>query len=325
MKVFRDIRKLRNVKKPVFLAAGFFDGMHLGHRRLIDSALQAATRSQGEAWLLTFEDHPKKSIKPADAPKLLTSTRHRLMLMNSCGLDGCLLIEFDRRFADMSAEHFVHTLKINCPTLAGIFIGENWRFGRQGKGDIALLKSLGDKLGFDVCPVKPALYAQKPISSTRIRESVKDARLSDARKMLGRPFSVLGTVIRGRQVGKMLGYPTANLSTCNEIMPPIGVYAVMVRIGNRIFQGVMNHGFRPTFPDAASRTPISEIHILSKHTPRLYNRELEVFIVKKIRNEHKFTSITELSSRIAKDILAVKKYIPKSACHLIHFPCKKAK
>ena len=299
MKKSKSLTILKKRSRPIFLAAGFFDGIHLGHRKVLDATIAAARDNGGEAWVLSFDVHPMKLIDPSKAPLLLTSAVHKLMLLRRLDLDGCILLPFTRQFADLHADDFIRQLKSSAPMLAEIFVGKNWRFGKGGAGSPALLAKLGKELGFTVTIATPLVRKKTPVSSTRIRKLIIDGRLSDASLMLGRDVSVLGTVCAGRQIGRQLGFPTANLDPHSEALPPQGVYAVRALVGREIINGVLNLGTRPTF-DQCNKSLLMELHLLDFNR-KLYGQNIEVSFIKRLRNERKFSSRDDLKAQIARD------------------------
>ena len=299
MRVLTGMKK-QVLRRPVALAAGFFDGIHKGHRKVISRTISAAKNVGGEAWLLTFDTHPLRVLDPESAPLLLTSNEHKLNLLQRLNLDGCMLIPFSRDLADMEPRCFVDELRAAVPSLKEILVGKNWRFGRHGKGNASELRRLGVEAGIRVTAVSPVTRKGGPISSTRIRAEIMAGHLDEAAAMLGRLFSVLGTVVEGRTVGRQLGYPTANLDSHNEVLPPCGVYAVHAMVDNRIMDGVLNRGFSPTFGRTRHDKPGIELHLLDRDID-LYGQDIEVFFVRKLRNEKTFSSREELRTQIALD------------------------
>jgi len=306
-KLFHTLNDLRARRCPVLLAAGFFDGVHRGHQKVMRRAMAAARQGLGETWVLTFDPHPRKVLTPRSAPALLTSTPHKLRLLQSWGAIGCVVIPFTPAYARQEPEAFIAALTRSIPALSHIFIGQNWTFGRHGHGHATLLKKLAGNYGFKVVIIPPVCWRGKPVSSTRIRSAVTAGRLSDAARMLGRPFSVLGTVIPGRQIGQTLGIPTANLDSHNEVHPPNGVYAVTAVISGKHYPGIANLGTRPTFRQHGQDTPILELHILDRHR-NLYGKTIEVFFLKRLRAERKFASLAALQTQIIRDITKVRRW-----------------
>jgi riboflavin kinase/FMN adenylyltransferase len=305
MQVALQLAALRHIRAPLFLAAGFFDGLHRGHRKVIELTIARALAAGGQAWVLTFGTHPRKVLAPADAPQLLTANRHKLRLLQSMALNGVLLLPFTRRLAGMEPAAFVRLLCRNIPTLAEVFVGDNWRFGRKAAGTPTLLTQLGSTLGFKVRVVHPARLGGAAISSSRIRRHVQRGEFARASALLGRPFSVLGTVVHGLGLGRRLGYPTANLDLHNEVHPPNGVYAVKALIPagkgkTAKVNGIANLGVRPTFPGSAPNRPTLEIHLFDTRR-RLYGADLEVFFVRRLRDERHFDSPDKLCRQIAAD------------------------
>ena len=293
---------MRRNTRPIALAIGFFDGVHIGHLRVIRRTLAAARNLRGEAWILTFDTHPRRVVNPVGAPALLTSNLHRLIILERLGLDGCLILPFSRRFAQLGAQAFVERLALSCPSLHRILVGTNWRFGRGRTGSTELLTRLGRRFGYSVDVVPPAAWKGQVVSSTRIRSSVLNGRLHEGAAMLGRPFSVLGRVVRGRGIGRKLGFPTANLETGNEVLPPQGVYAVRALTDNTWHDGIVNIGVRPTFHRADTPLAIHiEVHLIGT-SRRLYGRTMEIFFVRRIRAEQTFPDRRALAGQIRKDI-----------------------
>ena len=321
MKVFRTLAELVAEKRAVYLAIGVFDGVHLGHQRVISQARADARPTGGLAVALTFDPHPIRVLRPDQAPALLTSTPHKLALFQELGLDACLLIHFDNAFAATTAEEFVAQIAF----CRHICVGTRFHFGHQRAGNPALLAQLAPRYGFGVTEIKPVLTpAGEMISSTAVRQHIQDGNLDRAAAMLGRPFSILGTVEKGDGVGRQLGFPTANLNSHHEAFPPDGVYAVRVKLVGQAsslstspelnklkacstFPGVINLGRRPTF-SGRSHQRVLEVHLLDFNQD-LYGQEIEVIFVSKLRNEQKFESVSALKTQIATDIVAARQMI----------------
>lgn len=302
MDVSRSFHALRNDPRPVFLAVGFFDGVHRGHRNVVRRAVVRARRIHGRAWVMTFDPHPLDVLSPGSAPPLLTSNFHKLELLRREGPNGCLLLSFTRQLARLTPEAFAARLLSAVPTLREILVGTNWRFGREGVGTPQLLARLVAPRGVTVTVVEPVRFAGRPISSTRIRSAVTLGRLGTAARMLGRPFSVLGTVVHGQAIGRQLGFPTANLDVQNEVLPPCGVYAARARVGTFRFKAVLNLGFKPTtLHHHPAALPTLEVH-LPGFSGNLYGKVMEVCFLRKLRNERHFSSPEALRRQIARDI-----------------------
>lgn len=304
MKVFADLCEVRMEPGPVVLAAGFFDGLHRGHRKVIGTTLTLARNLNGRATVLTFDTHPLQVVAPAAAPPLLTPRRHKLHLLEEFGLDGCLLLPFSRDVAGWTAETFVARLASAIPDLRCMVVGSKWRFGNGGRGNPARLSRLGRFHGFSVKVVRPVLRHGQPVSSTRIRQAVRAGHLDDARDLLDRPFSLFGTVVRGCARGRKLGFRTANVDYENEVFPPPGAYAARASFPGRdgsALAAVANLGFRPTFASRTPGKPLLEVHLLDHHGD-CYGRQVEVFLLKRLREEKAFASPAQLRGQIARDV-----------------------
>lgn len=303
MKVLTDLAHLGRERRPVVLAAGFFDGVHMGHRRVIEKTVAGARQIGGVAWVLTFREHPMRVLRPDAAPPLLTSNSQKLKLLEGMKVNGCLLMPFTRKLAALEPEAFIELLAGSVPTLKRILVGENWRFGRKERGDAAMLTSLAAGHGIKVTVIKPVLRSGRVVSSTRVRGEVTGGSMKEVAVLLGRFFSMPGTVVEGRGVGRIIGFPTANVETTSEVLPPFGVYAVKAAVGRRLLNGVLNIGIRPTFGDAGRANVSIEVH-LPGFRGNLYGRDIEVFFVRKLRDEKKFSSVEELKRQIRQDVKA---------------------
>ena len=328
--VLHSIVELAELPGPIFLAIGVFDGVHLGHRAVIEHALRAAEAAGGTPVALTFDPHPAAILRPEQAPALLTSTRHKLRLLGQLGVAHALVADFTLGFAATPPEDFISKLAETARSLRQICVGENWAFGKGRKGDLALLRKLGDALGFEAVGLPAIAVDGTPVSSTGIRSALEAGDLDLARRMLGRDFSVLGKVIEGRKLGRTLGFPTANLRPESEQLPPNGVYAVRVIVdpvaaegtGRAVqtrnaqsqtpnekispppsvvgYCGVANIGVRPTVsPQAAER--VVEVHLFD-FSGDLYDHDLEVSLLQFLRPEKKFPNLDALRDQIAADI-----------------------
>lgn len=283
------------------LAAGFFDGVHLGHRRVLDCARAEAQRRGAEAWVLTFDEHPSRVLQSGSAPPILTAASHKVRLLAEAGMDGVVMLHFTKRLAAMPASEFVQRLLDAAPGLNAIVVGRNWTFGRGGQGTAALLRRLGTRHGWVVRIVPPLSLDGAVVSSTRIRRLVALGRLEAAERLLGRPFSIQGTVVVGRRQGRTWGVPTANLDPHHEARPPHGVYAVLAAIRGRLYRAVANLGVRPTLGSEAGREPALEVHLLDTSLD-LYGEEVEVFFMARLRDEWHFDSFSALKAQIRRDI-----------------------
>lgn len=301
MRVLENLLNIKKAGKPIVLAAGFFDGVHRGHQKVLETARRNASARDGHAWVLTFAVHPMKVLSPSKKPPLITSNEHKLKIMDEMQLDGCILMPFEKSTSLMSAEEFLSMLQNNIGNLEEIVVGRNWKFGKGGTGTTRVLSKLCREKGLALTVVDPVIRDGQPVSSTRIRTQILTGDLKGAARMLGRPVSVLGEVVRGKRMARGLGFPTANLKTEDEVLPPFGVYAVMVYLEQKTHCGVLNFGTRPTFARGAISKPVMEIHIMD-YNGDLYGRKIEVVVVEKLRDEKKFASKDELKKQIDLDV-----------------------
>jgi len=299
MRSLHQIAELASIPGPLVVAAGVFDGMHPGHQAVLRAALDAAKTVNGTAVALTFDPHPSKILRPQSAARLLTSTRHKLRLMEDFGVSTVLVIPFDRAFAAVEAEDFLRQLVASASGLVRICVGRGWKFGHARRGDAALLRSLGPELGFETTEVEPVEIDGVMVSSTLIRGAVEAGELETVRRLLGRNYSVLGTVMQGDGLGRKLGFPTANLAAHNEQFPPDGVYAVRVHSGGVTIPGVANIGSRPTVKTAGER--LLEVHLFD-FAGDLYGQDIEAEFLRFLRPEKHFPSVDALREQIARDV-----------------------
>lgn len=302
MEVLRTTKALHSLRGPVFLAIGIFDGIHRGHQALLAEAQADARREGGTAAVLTFEPHPMMFFQHA-APPCLSSPHHKELLLQRLGLTHLAVLPFDAARAAQTPEEFVAELVEACHPLGGICVGEDWRFGRGRTGDVTLLREMGRGEGFAVDAIPAVRLEGNVISSTGIRLAVARGDLKFAEAALGRPYAILGPVLHGRQLGRTLGFPTANIDTDGFQLPPDGVYAVRVTVDKKTHRGVVNLGTRPTVPGDSSR--MLEVHIL-EFAQEIYGKELEVEFLRYLRPEKKFASMEELRVQIERDVMAVR-------------------
>lgn len=293
---FQSIGELSGIQGPCHLALGVFDGVHLGHQAVISQALAARERLGGSCGVLTFDPYPIQVLFPEKAPRrLLASLDHKASLLSAMGVDFLLALPFDRERAAQEAEDFVR--EIAGGGVRTVAVGEDWRFGKGRRGDVAMLSRLAPELGFGLAALSPVMMEGERISSTRIRQAIRDGNLEAAARMLGRPYTVAGRVIEGRRLGRELGFPTANLVEGDEQFPPDGVWAVRAAAGGRYFGGVANLGVRPTVDGVAHAL---EVHLFDFEGD-LYGKVLEVEFVRHLRGEQKFGSLDALKEQIARD------------------------
>lgn len=299
MNILRSIDDLAGLKGPIVLAAGTFDGVHLGHQALIRRAMEEASACGGTAVVMTFDRHPAALLRPEKAPMLLTRNDAKIALLKDMGVPALLMLQFNHDLAGVPARDFIASLVSSCKSLRAVCVGSQWSFGKGGEGNVDLLKTLGGEENFDVIRIDPVMAGGTAISSTRIREAIAAGNFTDAEICLGRPFLLSGTVITGAGLGSKIGFPTANLDVSGMQLPPNGVYAVKVFRKGSILKGVCNIGLRPTV-DATARTPVLEVHLFD-HSADLVGEELSMEFVQFLRGEEKFSGLDALKGQIAKD------------------------
>lgn len=285
------------------LALGVFDGVHIGHQAVIERAVKAAEKQGGLAGLLTFDPHPIRVIAPAKAPAaLLASLDHKAAIIGKLGMGLFIPLKFDLEFARKEASEFIGQLTAAAP-IRTLAVGDDWRFGHNRSGDVPFLKQEAAARGFRLEAVPPVMFGGDRISSTRIRQAIHDGNLEEAGQMLGRPYSICGVVQKGDQIGRTIGFPTANLATDEIQLPPGGVWAVRVSVeGGAPQNGVANIGSRPTVGGVRR---LLEVHFLGFEGD-LYGRAIEVWFEQHLRVEARFPSLEALKEQIAIDVHVAK-------------------
>jgi riboflavin kinase/FMN adenylyltransferase len=300
MDVIHAANQLNAAGRKVCLAIGFFDGVHLGHQQIIRQTIADARQQAGISLVITFDQHPATVVAPERAPALIYPLPQRLRTIESLGADTLLLLHFDKSFSEQPAETFIRALCADLGRVHSICVGANFTFGHRRAGNVALLQQLGKELGFHAHGLAAVALDGKTISSTRVREAIAGGELDSVQQMLGRAYSVSSIVQRGDQLGRRLGFPTANLNVTGLVLPPAGVYAVQAIVSGTIHRAVANIGNRPTLGNLNAATRF-EVHLLDFEDD-LYEQELEVIFAEKLRNEQKFGSLDELKKQIARDV-----------------------
>jgi riboflavin kinase / FMN adenylyltransferase len=308
MQILRSIPELSQLPGPLCLAIGAFDGVHLGHQAVISTSALHAQEARGTPVVVTFDPHPAKVLRPDTAPHLLTATQHKIALIRDLGVAHLLVQHFDPQFAATPPEDFVRQLVTQARPLREICVGHEWSFGKGRAGNLALLKQLGTIYHFDVVGVPAVTVNGEVVSSTTIRRAIADGDLSKATQMLGREYTILGTVKTGEKLGRKLGYPTANLSAHSEQFPPNGVYAAEARLAGALYRAVANLGYRPTV-SAAKRERLLELHLFDLNRD-IYGEEIEVRFLRYLRSEQKFENLEALAAQIAQDAAQARGVLP---------------
>ncbi len=308
VRLIDQIEGLGEIKDSLHLALGVFDGLHIGHQKVIRTVVDAARNTGGLAGVLTFEPHPIRILAPDIAPhRILASINHKRDLLGKLGVDFMVVVRFTREFADCEAETFLCSLLDQCHNLRTISIGEDWKFGKNRRGDVALLGEIGAKHGVEVISSPAVMIDGERVSSTRIRQAIRDGNMKAAHAMLGRPYTVLGEVVQGRQLGRQWGFPTANLRVFNEQLPADGVWCVIARLADGgVVKGVGNLGVRPTVEGGKAKRML-EVHLLDFDRD-IYGDTMEVEFLHYVRAEQKFESIDGLRDQIQRDVEACRDF-----------------
>lgn len=297
MKVFRRLSpRLRGLTANSVLAIGIFDGCHLGHQKILKNVINQGRRLGVAAGLMTFSPHPERILNHKIIP-LIQTGRQKLEWLEKRGLDYCLILSLEKDLATLSGREFARKILSEQLGISAVVVGQNFRFGHNRRCGVRELRVFGRRYGFRVMAVRPVTRGGTQVSSSLIRHLLEKGRVEQAASLLGRPYEIQGTIIRGRGFGRTLGFPTINLKTQNEILPP-GVYLALVKIGNTTYRAVANIGFCPTF---GGKQPSVEAHLLD-FSGKLYGQEARLYLLKKLRNEKKFPSVESLRRQIASDV-----------------------
>jgi len=307
MLFIRDAFHAGDLPRGVVATIGNFDGLHRGQRSIVERVVERAKALDAPPVVVTFEPHPLGVLRPGEAPPRLTTPTAKRRLLEEAGVEALLEIEFTEELAATAARDFVRDFLHGKLDVREIHVGEGFSFGRRREGTLALLREMGSELGFGAHQVDEVIFRGERISSTRIRRAVREGRMEEATEMLGRPYSVSGTVARGDRMGKRLGWPTINLAPESELIPLDGVY-----VGRVFFPGfpatfdcVTNVGTRPTVYENYQR--VVESHILDFATD-VYGERVEVCFLKRLREERIFPTVMDLSAQIRKDVETTREY-----------------
>jgi riboflavin kinase/FMN adenylyltransferase len=285
------------------VAVGVFDGVHLGHQRLLHDLLEMSAALQGVPTVVTFRNHPDQVLR-GEAPPLLVSVNHRLRLLRRAGVQRFVLLDFEPRLARVTAREFAADLLVRRLRAQGLLLGYDSAIGKDREGTPARFQQLGKELGFEVRIGTPFTVDGMTVSSTAIRRAIAAGDLQQAQRLLGRFPSTLGVVRHGDGRGHSLGFPTANVQVETPVLPPHGVYVVEAILDGSVLPGVANLGVRPTFAPGAG--PVLEVHLVDWHGGDIYGRELEVCFLDFLRPEAKFAGPTQLRAQIERDVAAAR-------------------
>jgi riboflavin kinase / FMN adenylyltransferase len=297
MILITDLGKIKKKFPSSIITLGNFDGLHLGHQELIRQIILRAEETASLSMVVTFRPHPLKILAPDRCPPLISIYEEKIRLIEELGIDVLVKIPFTLDFSAMGPRDFVRNVLVDLLGAKEIFVGYNYRFGKGRKGDIGLLRELGQELGFLVREIEQVSLNNEVISSTRIRQLLQKGEVEHAAKLLGREYALSGIVVKGDGRGRGLGFPTANIAPRHAIVPSNGVYAVRLFVRDKFYDGIVNIGMRPTF---ARNSLAIEVHIFD-FDEDLYGEEVTLYFIRKIREEKKFQNAEALIRQIRID------------------------
>lgn len=280
------------------LALGNFDGLHRGHLKILERVKRGAVEHGGVAMAMTFDPHPPRVVRPDRAPPLLMTKAQRLEALGRAGIRCVAVVRFTREMSQWDPETFVRTVLVEWLRVSEVWVGANFLFGHERSGNFTSLRTLGQRYGFRAEKIDPVRYKEFVVSSTRIRRLVAEGRMDEAAALLGHPYYLAGTIIEGRRRGREIGFPTANLRTANELLPPHGVYATTLTIDGIVHAALTNIGLNPTFGDGTA--PSVETYVLN-FDGDLYGREVQLGFVQRFRDERRFEDVDALKAQIEAD------------------------
>jgi riboflavin kinase/FMN adenylyltransferase len=304
MKIIHAAAELPGVPRRVCAAIGVFDGVHLGHQQVIRQTIADASHHEALPVVVTFDRHPHAVVAPHAVPPAIYSPEQKLAAIASLGVEAALVIRFDLAFSQRPAETFLEELLAGFGGLRSLCVGREFTFGHRRQGNVTMLERIGRERGFKVHGLAEVSLDGQVVSSTRIRDFIQSGDLDAAGQMLGRDYEIQGPVRAGDQLGRQLGFPTANLDVRGLVHPPAGVYAVHVRLGDRQLRGVANLGRRPTVK-APAADPLLEVHLFDFNED-IRGGLLTVQFVERLRAELKFDSLEALRDQIARDVAAAR-------------------
>ncbi len=280
------------------LALGNFDGVHRGHRKILERVKRVASERGATPVVMTFDPHPPRVVRPDKAPPLLMTKLQKLEALAETGVQGTAIVRFTTELSQWDPEMFVRTVLVDWLHVSEVWVGANFLFGRDRAGTFTMLRTLGARYGFNAEKIDPVRYKDFVVSSTRVRRLVNEARVDEAGALLGHQYFIDGTIVHGDHRGRTIGFPTANVQTDNELLPPNGVYATTVTLDGLVYPSVTNVGVRPTVDDTG-RVSI-ETHVFGLDRD-LYGASMRVGFVLRLRDERKFESLDALKAQIAAD------------------------
>lgn len=308
MKTFNSISDFSSSKKSI-VTIGTFDGVHIGHKKILEKLIHYASVDDCESVVLTFFPHPRMVLQEDSDIKLLNTVEEKIILLEKAGIQNVIIHPFNQEFSRLTAEEFVKTILVDKLNIQKIIIGHDHRFGRNRTANIDDLIEFGEIYNFEVEQISAQEINEIAISSTKIRNAIIDGNISLAKNYLGYNYFFSGTVVQGKQLGRTLGYPTANIEIKEnyKLIPKNGVYVVKGFLDDRILFGMMNIGNRPTV-DGTSQT--IEVHFLDFNED-IYNQSIQITLLERIRDEIKFNSLNELKEQLFKDKQTSERFISK--------------
>ncbi len=301
MRIFRDLQDLPSFSRSV-VTIGTFDGVHFGHQQIISKINDLAAELEGESILITFHPHPRTIVNNAQKVELLSPLEEKLSLFKRYGIDNVVVVPFTRSFSQQSPRAYIKDFLVRNFAPKVIVIGYDHRFGKDRGGDIELLRGMSDEFAYSVKEISPQQVDDLAVSSTKIRRALAAGDVQQAGNLLGHEYEIRGVVIRGQQLGRKIGFPTANIQAedPDKLIPKNGVYAVRALLRDTLFKGMLNIGVRPTVDEAAVRS--IEVHLFD-FEQNIYGDKISVQLVKKLRSEKKFADLQELIAQLQRDEL----------------------
>lgn len=305
MKIIRGVKNLNEEFPNPVVTLGNFDGVHLGHQAIFRKVVERAEAVNGTAVAFTFEPHPLKVLAPERSPKLLNTFHGKMKLIEAAGIDVVICADFDRTFAEQNPEEFARNILHGKIGACEVYVGYDYAFGKGRGGGVSLLRRMGESCGFSVGVVDAVQVDGRVVSSSLVRDLVSSGKVVEAARLLGRYYSIEGEVVAGSRRGRTLGFPTANIHTINEIIPPSGVYAVIAVLDKARLHGAASIGVRPTFGNG----PVSiEVYLLDFRGD-IYGRKMEIYFVERLRQEKKFPDAASLVRQMEKDVALTKEIL----------------
>jgi riboflavin kinase/FMN adenylyltransferase len=319
MLVIEDAWHASELSGASIVTIGNFDGIHVGQQAILQKVVDRAQATGLGSVMVTFEPHPQSVLRPQDAPRRLTTRSQKRALVERYGVGVMAEIRFDEPFAETTADSFVRDFLYSKLQAAEVYVGSRFVFGRRKEGNLSLLRSLGRDFGFEAFGVEEVDFAGSPVSSTRIRAAIRDGNMTDANRMLGRVYSICGSVVHGDGRGKALGWPTINVETAHEVLPRDGVYASKAWLPelDRQLDAVTNIGSRPTFPDGGDK--VVESHLFDFEA-EIYGKAVELYFLDRLRGEQAFPSAAALASQIESDARRARECLQLQECSLEFVP-----